>query len=159
MAAISQTTFWSAFSWIKMYKFRLKFHWILFLRVQQYSSIGSDDGLASTRRQAIIWTNDGLVYWCICASLSLNELTKPNMILSERCHNHGVPRKQWVKKNTLKNFSITYIWIHHHCGNDWLHGKWKHHDRVSSTFIARPNTIQKQNDTAHINWSLLWYWI
>ena len=26
---------------------------------QQYSSIGSDDGLAPTRRQAIIWTNNG----------------------------------------------------------------------------------------------------
>ena len=26
---------------------------------QQYSSIGSNNGLAPTRRQAIIWTNDG----------------------------------------------------------------------------------------------------
>ena len=26
---------------------------------QQYSSIGSDNGLALNRRQAIIWTNDG----------------------------------------------------------------------------------------------------
>ena len=26
---------------------------------EQYSSIGSDNGLAPTRRQAIIWTNDG----------------------------------------------------------------------------------------------------
>ena len=33
MAAISQTTFSNAFSWMKMSKFRLKFHWILFLRV------------------------------------------------------------------------------------------------------------------------------
>ena len=34
MDAIFQTTFSSAFSWMKMYKFRLKFHWSLFLRVQ-----------------------------------------------------------------------------------------------------------------------------
>ena len=34
MNAISQTTFWSAFSWMKMFDFRLKFHWSLFLRVQ-----------------------------------------------------------------------------------------------------------------------------
>ena len=27
----------------------------------QYFSIGSDNGLAPTRQQAIIWTNDGLV--------------------------------------------------------------------------------------------------
>ena len=26
---------------------------------QQYSSIGSDNGLAQTKRQAIIWTNGG----------------------------------------------------------------------------------------------------
>ena len=34
MAAIFQKTLSNAFSWIKMFLFRLKFHWILFLRVQ-----------------------------------------------------------------------------------------------------------------------------
>ena len=34
MDAISQTTFSNAFSWIKMFEFRLKFHWSLFPRVQ-----------------------------------------------------------------------------------------------------------------------------
>ena len=34
MDAISQTTFLSAFSWMKMFEFRSKFHWSLFLRVQ-----------------------------------------------------------------------------------------------------------------------------
>ena len=34
MTAIFQTTFSNAFSWIKMYEFRLGFHWSLFLRVQ-----------------------------------------------------------------------------------------------------------------------------
>ena len=34
MAAIIQTTFSNAFSWMKMCEFRLKFHWSLFLRVQ-----------------------------------------------------------------------------------------------------------------------------
>ena len=58
MAAISQTTFSSAFSWMKMFKFRLEFHWRLFLRIQiKKSSIDSDNGLEPTRRQAIIWTN------------------------------------------------------------------------------------------------------
>ena len=33
MADISQTTFASAFSWMKMFEFRLKFHWSLCLRV------------------------------------------------------------------------------------------------------------------------------
>ena len=34
MAAIFQTTFWNAFSSMKMYEFWLKFHWSLFLGVQ-----------------------------------------------------------------------------------------------------------------------------
>ena len=34
MAAIFQTTFLNAFSWIKMNKFRFRFHWRLFPRVQ-----------------------------------------------------------------------------------------------------------------------------
>ena len=34
MAAISQTTFSNVFSWMKMYEFRLRFHWSLFPRVQ-----------------------------------------------------------------------------------------------------------------------------
>ena len=42
----------------------------------QYGSISSDNGLAPNRRQAIIWTNDGIGYWCIYASLSLNELRR-----------------------------------------------------------------------------------
>ena len=33
MAAIFQTTFSNAFSWMKMYKFWLRFHWSLFPRV------------------------------------------------------------------------------------------------------------------------------
>ena len=34
MAAIFQTTFSNAFSWMKMFKFQLRFHWSLFQRVQ-----------------------------------------------------------------------------------------------------------------------------
>ena len=34
MAAIFQTTFSNGFSWMKMFEFRFKFHWSLFLRVQ-----------------------------------------------------------------------------------------------------------------------------
>ena len=40
----------------------------------QYGSIGSDNGLAPNRRQAIIWSNVGMVHWRIYVSLSLNEL-------------------------------------------------------------------------------------
>ena len=41
----------------------------------QYYRIGSDNGLVPTRRQAIIWTKDGIVYWRIYASHGLDELT------------------------------------------------------------------------------------
>ena len=34
MDAISQTTLWNTFSWMKMWEFRAKFHWSLFLGVQ-----------------------------------------------------------------------------------------------------------------------------
>ena len=34
IAAVSQTTFSNAFSWMKMFEIRLRFHWSLFLRVQ-----------------------------------------------------------------------------------------------------------------------------
>ena len=34
MDNISQTTFWNVFSSMKMFEFRLKFHWSLFLRIQ-----------------------------------------------------------------------------------------------------------------------------
>ena len=34
MVAIFRTTYSNAFSWMKMYEFRLRFHWSLFLRVQ-----------------------------------------------------------------------------------------------------------------------------
>ena len=40
----------------------------------QHTSIGSNNDLAPKRRQAIIWTSGGLVYWRIYASTSLNDL-------------------------------------------------------------------------------------
>ena len=42
--------------------------------IWQYASVGSDNGFAPIWRQAIIWTNDGQVYWRIYASLGLGEL-------------------------------------------------------------------------------------
>ena len=45
---------------MKMYEFRLFIEFCSQGSNYQYSSIGSDNGLAPARRQAIIWTNDGL---------------------------------------------------------------------------------------------------
>ena len=53
-------TFSSGFLWMKMHEFRLQFHWSLFL--SSYFNIVSDNCLAPTRRQAIIWASDGIGY-------------------------------------------------------------------------------------------------
>ena len=82
MAAIFRTTFSDALSCMKMYEFRLRFHWNLFVRIYLVTEwvlylthwgrvthicvgkliiIGSDNGLPPERRQAIIWTHAGLL--------------------------------------------------------------------------------------------------
>ena len=63
------------FSWMQMFGFRLKCRWGLFLRFkltifQHWFS----NGLAPTRRQPIVWTNVGIVYWRLYASLGPDEL-------------------------------------------------------------------------------------
>ena len=75
-AGTFQTTFSIAFSWIKMYDFRLKFHWSLFLRVkltilQQWFRwwLGAVQATSHYLNQ---WWLD---YRRIYASRGLNELT------------------------------------------------------------------------------------
>ena len=75
MAANFLTTFSNAFSWMKMYRFRLRFHWSLFPRAQltifQHwfrSWLGADQATSHYLNQ---WWS---VYWRIYASLGLNEL-------------------------------------------------------------------------------------
>ena len=74
MAAIFQTKFWNGWNGWILIRISLKFvsngfKW-------QYSNIVADNGLVSIRREAIIWTNDGLVYWRIYAVLGLSELSQ-----------------------------------------------------------------------------------
>ena len=57
----------------KMFEFWIQFDWRLFLRVQLTIS-DSYNGLAPNRWRTIIWTNDGLGWWRIYASLGFNEL-------------------------------------------------------------------------------------
>ena len=65
-AAIFQTTFSNAFSWMKIYEFRLRFHWSLFLRARLIISqhwfrwwLGAVHGTSHCLKQC--W----LVYWRI----------------------------------------------------------------------------------------------
>ena len=74
---ISQTTFSNAFSWMKMFEYRLKFHWNVFRGVQ----------LTISQHWCRYWLGAGqatshhLDQWCldyrrIYVSLDLNELTE-----------------------------------------------------------------------------------
>ena len=76
MDAISQTTFPSAFSWMKMFEFRLKVHWNLFLRVQltifQHWFRKWLGAVQATSHYLNQWW---LVFRRIYASSGLNELT------------------------------------------------------------------------------------
>ena len=80
MDAISQTTFSNAFSWMKMFEFRLKFHWSLFVRFQltilQHWFRYWLGAVQATSHYLNQWW---LVYWRIYASLGLNELNEPMM--------------------------------------------------------------------------------
>ena len=60
----------------KLVYFFLKLIKICFREInKQESNIGSDNGLAPNRRQAIILTNDGFVYWRIYPPVGLDELS------------------------------------------------------------------------------------
>ena len=64
--------------WNENFPIPNKFHWNISLMVfWQWSIICSDNGLAPNRRQAIIWTSDGVVYCHAYAStVSMNSRQK-----------------------------------------------------------------------------------
>ena len=76
MAANFLTTFSNAFSWMKTFEFRFKFHWILFLGVQltifqHWFWWWLGIGQAPSHYLNQWW----LIYWCVYVSLCLNVLT------------------------------------------------------------------------------------
>ena len=94
MAAVFQTTFSNAFSWMKMCEFRLRFHWNLFPMVQLTISqhwfrlwLGADQATSHDLNHC--W----LFYWRIYASLGLNELINTS--------NHPTPLMNTSKHLTL----------------------------------------------------------
>ena len=61
--------------------------------------MGSDDGLAPNRRQAIIWTNDGgFVYKRVYATLWLNELKHKNVWMNK------ISDRRYIKWNMSLHF-------------------------------------------------------
>ena len=98
MAAVSQT-FSNAFSWMKMYEFRLKFHWSLFLRFQltifQHWFRYWFGAVQATSHYLNQWW---LIYWCIYASLGLNELTHRGQ---NKMYSFLQTTFSWIKKNLI----------------------------------------------------------
>ena len=78
MAAIFKTTFTNAFPYIKMYEFRLRFHWSLFpmfqLTIFQH---WFRKWLGAVQATSLYLNQWWIVYQCIYASLGLNELRNP----------------------------------------------------------------------------------
>ena len=92
--------FFNAFSWMKMYQFRLRFHWNLFLRLkftifQQWFRwwLGADQATSHYLNQ---WW---LASWCINASLGLNEL----MYVYQDVINLN---PDWFLKASMKQISV-----------------------------------------------------
>ena len=75
MAAISQTIYSDALSWMFSNNFCLKFHWSLFLMIQlTIAQHWFRKWLGAEWRQYIIWTNADLIHWRIYAALGGDEL-------------------------------------------------------------------------------------
>ena len=119
MAANFVTTFSNAFSWIKIYKFRLRFHWSLLPRVQltifhhcfrQWLGAGQ-----ATSHYLDQWL---LVYSRIYASLGLNELIWWQLELWMQFVNKQIPfcylhcfTSQWINSIPSHVQSIMFHYL------------------------------------------------
>ena len=79
MAAFFDAIFSNAFSWMKMFKFRLRFQWIL-LRERINNIPALVQIMALHRRGEKTLSEPMIVYWRIYASLGLNELALINLV-------------------------------------------------------------------------------
>ena len=82
MAAVSRTTLSNAFSWMKLYEFRLRFHWNLFLGFQLTALV-----------QIMAWRRSG------------DKPLSETMMVSLTTH-ICVTRPQWVNKDYVSNINI-----------------------------------------------------
>ena len=101
MDAISQTTFSNAFSWTKMYEFRLRFHWNLVLRFELTIFkhwIRKWLGTNQATSHYLNWW--WLVYWRIYESLCLNELKHEGWL------KHHEPVHRYLPRIT----AVTNVW-------------------------------------------------
>ena len=120
-----QTTFSNAFSWMKMYEFLLRFDWRLLLRVQLTifhhwfrQWLGASQATSHCLNQ---WW---LVYWCIYASLGLNELRNVEVCVfhafidsgnlcldstTRQCYEQSGTKPNLVAKILATKFGIVFV--------------------------------------------------
>ena len=65
-----------------IFRFNFDLNWFPRIKSTKRNRNGSDYGLAPNRRQAIIWTNERLVYWRIYASSDFSEFSPHQMFLA-----------------------------------------------------------------------------
>ena len=143
MSAISQTTFSNTFSWMKMYDFHLRFHRNLFLRFEltifQHCFrwwLGADQATSHYLNQ---WW---LVYWCMYASLGLNELIKAKtfsfhwLIEAWWCH-------MYVK--CLCNRLVACLVPSHYLNQRWTTVSWTHRKKRWWNMNQHSNIFTEKN--------------
>ena len=128
MTAIFLTTFWNAFSWMKICELCLRFHWNVFGRFELTifhhwfrQLLGADQATSHYLRQ---WW---LAYWRIYASLGLNELRRlphvwlPYFCLQCACSLHYISPKIGIYlayRRTdyvygIKYWGLSILYIYH----------------------------------------------
>ena len=144
MSNIFQTTFSNAFSWMKMFEFR--FHWSLFSMVKlTIWHIGSDNGLAPTRRQAIIWTNDVRSSTHICVTRPQWVLNKAGRHLADyfKCtflNDWNSPK--FVPKGSTENQSLLVQVMAWCLRCHYLNQSWQRY--MTSYSVIRQQVIEKE---------------
>ena len=126
VGAISQTTFSSTFSWMKMFEFRLEFHWSLFLRVQftifQHWFRWWLGTVQATSHYLKQWW---LIYWRIYASLGLNELMQKrrnSSVLAEVLCLFSNEAINIIQSNENQNWVQRWVFVSYRYENLSIHG-------------------------------------
>ena len=126
MAAFSQTTLSNALSWMKMFEFRLKFHWRLFPRVQLTIFQHWFTILEALQHHKLLWSSQlhsvesrdktiphylihinvifqpSIRIFSVYDSARSKPMREHVMCLADNLHNHRVKNQHWILANKSK---------------------------------------------------------
>ena len=137
-------------SHFSMHFLKISLKYVLKVPINIIPRIGSDNGLALIRRQALIWTDKGLGYQCIYAWLCLNELSQVKKRQSESYKFKNLPKFQmfefWNKIYTWHAFWSCMI----RCANmKWI---W----RVLLKIQSRHHSVHRRTDRGRTDNQTRW---